>query len=140
MKPTAPFGGLIHFPYSRARPALDEIARQGPPDAHLGHVMRYTDPVDGGWAMPTIAPMIRLLPKGFATRAYRSSDGMIFVGVEGAGRIEVEGHAFDVAAHDVVVVPGWMRYTLAAVGDWVAFSYSDRAAQERLGFWREQRL
>jgi gentisate 1,2-dioxygenase len=84
--------------------------------------------------------MIRLFPAGFTTSPYRSSDGMVFVGVEGRGRIEADGRAFDVAPHDVVVVPGWMKYTLSGVGDWVAFSYSDRAAQERLGFFREQRL
>jgi gentisate 1,2-dioxygenase len=139
-KPTAPFGGLVHFPYARAREALERLARSGAPDAHLGHVFRYEDPVDGGWAMPTIAPMIRLVPAGFATKPYRSSDGMIFIGVEGRGKVEVEGTVYDVEPHDVVVVPGWMKYTLAGVGDWVAFSFSDRAAQERLGFFREQRL
>jgi gentisate 1,2-dioxygenase len=139
-KPTAPFGGLVHFPYARAREALDRLARSGAPDSHLGHLFRYEDPVDGGWAMPTIAPMIRLVPAGFATKPYRSSDGMIFVGVEGRGKLEVEGTTYDLAPHDVVVVPGWMKYTLAAAGDWVLFSFSDRAAQERLGFFREQRL
>jgi len=139
-KPTAPFGGLVHFPYSRARGVLDAMARNGKPDQHLGYLMRYEDPVDGGWAMPTIAPMIRLVPPGFTTRPYRSSDGMVFVGVEGRGRIDVDGSTYDVDPHDVVVVPGWMKYTLAAEGDWVLFSFSDRAAQERLGFFREQRL
>jgi gentisate 1,2-dioxygenase len=42
--------------------------------------------------------------------------------------------------HDVAVVPGWMSYTLHAASDWTVFSFSDRAAQERLGFFREQRL
>jgi len=139
-QPEAPFPGLIHFPYARAREALRQMARKGKPDPHLGHLMRYEDPVEGGWAMPTIAAMIRLVPGGFKTQPYRSSDGMVFVGVEGEGRIEAGGHAFDVAPHDVVVVPGWMKYSLAGVGDWIAFSYSDRAAQERLGFFREQRL
>ena len=117
---------------------LEEAARKGLPDAHLGHLMRYVDPLDGGWAMPTIAPMIRLLPRGFATRPYRSSDSMVFIGVEGRGRLEVDGRTFDIEPHDVVVVPGWMTYTLRAVDDMVLFSYSDRAAQEALGFWREQ--
>ena len=139
-QPNAPFGGLIHFPYTRARAALEEAARKGPPDAHLGHLMRYVDPVDGGWAMPTIAPMIRLLPRGFATRPYRSSDSMVFIGVEGRGRLEVGERAFDLEPHDVAVVPGWMTYTLRAVDEAVIFSYSDRAAQEKLGFFREQRL
>jgi gentisate 1,2-dioxygenase len=33
-----------------------------------------------------------------------------------------------------------MTYTLRANEDFVVFSFSDRAAQEKLGFFREQRL
>jgi gentisate 1,2-dioxygenase len=33
-----------------------------------------------------------------------------------------------------------MAYTLHAAADLVLFSYSDRVAQEKLGFWREQRF
>jgi gentisate 1,2-dioxygenase len=33
-----------------------------------------------------------------------------------------------------------MAYTLHAESDLVLFAYSDRVAQEKLGFWREQRL
>jgi gentisate 1,2-dioxygenase len=139
-EPDARFPGLIHFPYTRAREVLDGMTRGGEPDAHLGYVMRYTDPVDGGWAMPTIASMIRLVPRGFATRPYRSSDSMVFACVEGRGAIEVAGQVFHLEAHDIAVVPGWMPYTLRADEDWVVFSYSDRAAQEKLGFFREQRL
>jgi gentisate 1,2-dioxygenase len=138
--PESPFEGLLHFPYARARQVLDAMARDAAPDAHLGHVMRYASPVDGGWAMPTMATQIRLLPRGFATRPYRSSDGMIVVGVEGSGRLEVGDTVLDMAPHDVAVVPGWMRHTLTATDDWVVFSFSDRAAQEKLGFFREQRL
>ena len=137
---TAPFDGLIHFPYQRAREVLHGMAAAGAPDAHLGHVMRYASPVDGGWAMPTMATMIRLVPEGFATRPYRSSDSMVFVGVEGAGVLEVEGTRFDIAPHDIAVVPGWMAYTLKAAGNWVLFSFSDRSAQEKLGFFRDERL
>ena len=137
---TAPFDGLVHFPYKRARAILGEMASAGAPDAHLGHVMRYKSPVDGGWAMPTIATMIRIVPGGFSTRPYRASDSMIFVGVEGSGTLDVEGNRFEMAPHDIVVVPGWMKYSLSASTDWVLFSYSDRAAQEKLGFFREQRL
>ena len=84
--------------------------------------------------------MIRLLPKGFATQPYRSSDSMVFVAVEGRGELRVGEQRFALTPHDVAVVPGWMPYTLQATDDWVLFSYSDRVAQEKLGFWREQRL
>jgi gentisate 1,2-dioxygenase len=100
--------------------------------------MRYVNPADGGWAMPTMATMIRLVPKGFATRAYRSSDSAVFVAVEGRGHVEAGGVRFDLAPRDIFVVPGWVPYTLHAAGDLVLFSYSDRVAQEKLGFFREE--
>ncbi len=138
--PESAYEGLIHFPYARARESLFALARGGAPDTHLGHLMRYEDPKRGGWAMPTIASMIRLVPKGFATRPYRSSDSMVFAAVEGRGTLEVGDLRFDLAPHDVAVVPGWMPYTLRAADDWVVFSFSDRSAQEKLGFFRDERL
>lgn len=130
---------VFNYPYERTREALFALTRAGAPDAHHGHLMRYVNPVDGGWAMPTMATMVRLVPAGFATRAYRSSDAMVFIGVEGRGTIALGDTRFDVAPHDVVVVPGWTPYTLHADDDWVLFGYSDRVAQEKLGFFREQR-
>jgi gentisate 1,2-dioxygenase len=138
--PESGYDGLIHFPYARAREALFALARNGAPDTHLGHLLPYEDPKHGGWAMPTLASMIRLIPKGFATRPYRSTDSMIFAAVEGRGTLEVGGAKFDLAPHDVAVVPGWMAYTLRASEDWVVFSFSDRSAQEKLGFFRAERL
>ena len=46
---------------------------------------------------------------------------------------------FDFSPHDVFVVPSWEFCQLTAATDCVLFSYSDRAAQEALGFWRERR-
>jgi gentisate 1,2-dioxygenase len=131
---------VFNYPYERTREALFALSRGSDPDPHLGHLMRYVNPVDGGWAMPTMATMIRLLPRGFASRPYRSTDGMIFVAVEGRGHITVEGERLDFEPHDVVVVPGWMRYTLHTDHDEaLLFSYSDRVAQEKLGIFREWR-
>jgi len=131
---------VFNYPYARTREALQALTRAGAPDAHQGHVMRYINPADGGWAMPTIATMIRLLPQGVATRPYRSSDSMVFVAVEGRGELRVGEQRFALTPRDVAVVPGWLPYTLQAAEDLVLFSYSDRVAQEKLGFWREQRL
>jgi gentisate 1,2-dioxygenase len=130
----------IHFPYRASRERLAALATAGAPDPHFGHVLRYLDEATGDWAMPTMATMIRLVPKGFRTRPYRSSDSMVFAVVEGSGRLEVGGRSFDLEARDVVVVPGWSAYEIEAAADLVLFSYSERAAQEKLGFFREQRL
>jgi gentisate 1,2-dioxygenase len=130
---------VFNYPYTRTREALHTLGAAGAPDVHLGHLMRYVNPADGGWAMPTIAAMIRLLPRGFATLPYRSSDSVVFVGVEGEGELRVGEQRFPIAPHDVLVVPGWLAYTLHAASDLVLFSYSDRVAQEKLGLWRELR-
>ena len=131
---------VFNYPYARTREALHALLRAGAPDDHLGHLMRYVNPVDGGWAMPTMATMVRLLPSGFSTRPYQSSDGAVFLVLEGRGRAEIGTQSFELAPRDVFVVPGWMPYTLHATDDFVLFSYSDRVAQEKLGFFREQRL
>lgn len=131
---------VFNYPYSRTREALHALGRAGAPDPHAGHLMRYVNPADGGWAMPTMATMIRLLPRGFATKPYRSTDSMVFVVVEGSGELRVGEQRFVLTPHDVVVVPGWMAHTLHAIEDLVLFSYSDRVAQEKLGLFREHRL
>jgi gentisate 1,2-dioxygenase len=131
---------VFNYPYARTREALHALTRASAPDVHTGHLMRYINPADGGWAMPTMATMIRLLPQGFATLPYRGSDSAVFVVVEGRGELRIGDRHFDLTPHDIVVVPGWMAHTLHAQTDLVLFSYSDRVAQEKLGFFREQRL
>jgi len=79
-------------------------------------------------------------PGDFGTQPYRSSDSTIFISVEGRGEIRVGAERFEMAPHDIVVVPGWMTSTLHAGDEFVLFSYSDRVAQEKLGFFREQRF
>jgi gentisate 1,2-dioxygenase len=132
---------VFNYPWARTREALHALTKAGAPDPHTGHLMRYVNPLDGGWAMPTMATMVRLLPAGFATAPYRSSDSMVFTAVEGQGEIHVGDQVLALGPRDIAVVPGWMQYTLhAGSADWAVFSYSDRVAQEKLGFWREQRL
>jgi gentisate 1,2-dioxygenase len=129
----------IHFPYARARAALDALA-SGPGDPHAGHVHRYGDPTTGCWPTPTMAMTLRLVKKGTATRPYQATDGAVFVAVEGRGRIQVAGRDFEVSPRDIIAVPGWVPDAIHASDDLVLFSFSDRAAQEKLGLFREQRL
>ena len=130
---------IFNYPYARTREALAKFSLAGAPDAHQGYVMRYANPVDGGWAMPTMATTIRLLPKGFATQTYRSSDSAIFVVLEGATMLNVGGQTLVLLPNDIAVVPGWMPYTLHASEESILFCFSDRVAQEKLGFFREAR-
>jgi gentisate 1,2-dioxygenase len=100
--------------------------------------LRYANPLTGGSVMPTMSAALQLLAAGFETQPYRSTDGTVFVVVEGGGRVAIGDAQYEFAPHDTFVVPPWQPYRLEAAGETVLFSYSDRAAQEALGFFREE--
>ncbi len=130
---------IFNYPYSRSRDALETMKNQQEWDPCHGLKMRYVNPVDGAYAMPTIAPFLQLLPAGFKTEVYRSTDATVFVATEGRGRTTIDGHSFDWGPRDIFVAPSWKAIEHEAFDEAVLFSYSDRVAQEKLGFWREHR-
>jgi len=101
--------------------------------------MRFINPASGDYAMPTIGTFIQLLPKGFSTRPYRSTDGTVYVAVEGSGETRIGEQVLRWQPHDIFVTPSWMPVSHQAEDEAVLFSYSDRPVQEKLGLWREQR-
>jgi gentisate 1,2-dioxygenase len=136
---------VFNYPYSRTREALERLRRAEQWDPCHGLKMRYTNPITGNHAMATMATFIQLLPKGFATAAYRSTDATIFVPIEGKGRSTISmrsGEEFVVEwnKRDIFVVPSWHRARHEAIdSDAVIFSYSDRPIQEALHLFREDR-
>ena len=69
---------VISYPYARSREALAALAKNGEPDACHGWKMQFINPLTGGPAMPTIGAFLQLLPKGFRSSPYRSTDGTVF--------------------------------------------------------------
>lgn len=130
---------IFSYPYSRSREALEVMRRGAEWDPCHGLKLRYTNPATGDFAMSTIASFLQLLPKGFVTAQYRSTDATIFVVVEGTGTTVVGDQTFHWAPRDVFIVPSWNEVSHRPDTDAVLFSCSDRAAQEKLGFFRENR-
>ena len=132
---------LFHYPYAQWRSALDAMAAAAEIDPHLGHALEFVNPADGGPVMPTIAAHVRLLPAGFTTRPRKSSDGTIFVVVEGRGTARLDAgtgaREIPLAPRDIVVVPSWQELVLDADETLVLFAYSDKASQEKLQLYRE---
>ncbi len=130
---------IFNYPYARSRQALETMKSQQDWDACHGLKMRYINPVDGAFAMPTISPFLQLLADGFNSLPYRSTDATVFVATEGHGRTTIDGQAFDWGPRDIFVAPSWKWIEHETRDEAVLFSYSDRVAQQKLGFWREQR-
>lgn len=135
----APTSPIFNYPYERSREALEQLRRQDEWDPCHGVKMRYVNPVDGGWAMPTIGTTLQLLPKDFVSVPYRSTDATVFVPLEGGGRTRVRDKTITWGPRDVFVVPSWHEVVHEADDDAVLFAYSDRPIQEKLGLFRERR-
>lgn len=137
---------VFNYPYDRTREALESMRRLGEWDVCHGLKMRYTNPVTDSHAMATMGTFVQLLPAGFSTAAYRSTDATIFVPIEGRGRSVVSsrtpgGAEFVVewGKRDVFVVPSWQRVRHEAVEDSVLFSFSHRPIQQALHLFQEDR-
>jgi gentisate 1,2-dioxygenase len=138
-RPEVKTSPVFNYPYARTREALENLARDGAADPYHGHKLRYVNPASGEFAMPTIATFVQLLPAGFASQPYRSTDGTVFVVVEGTGETRIGDTVFAWEPHDIFVVPSWMTHTHRTQSETVLFSFSDRVVQEKLGLWRETR-
>lgn len=131
---------LFSYPYSRTREALETLRKTGPWDPCHGLKMRYVNPATGRDVMATIGACIQLLPKGFTTEPYRSTDATVFVAMEGSGRTRI-GSEFvaEWRPREIFVVPSWAPVVHEAESDAVLFSFSSRPVHEVLGLFREQR-
>ena len=89
--------------------------------------------------MPTIGTFLALLPGGFTTAPYRSTDGTVYSVVEGTGETVIGDTAIHWKPRDLFIVPSWHQHRHRAASDAVMFSFSDRPTQEALSLWREER-
>jgi gentisate 1,2-dioxygenase len=129
---------IFSYPYSRTRDALYALERNGEVDAWHGVKMKYINPTTGGWAMPTIATCMQLLPKGFRGKPHRSTDGTVYCVTEGRGTAQIGEQSFHFEPQDVFVVPSWATLSFSTDEDAVLFSFSDRPIHDALGILREE--
>ncbi len=132
---------LFHYPYAEWRASLEALASGGAMiDPQLGHALEFFNPADGGSIMATISAHVRLLPAGFESRDRRSTDGTVFVVVEGRGEVVIEGDRIPLYPRDILVVPSWRASRFRADTELILFGYSDKACQEKLDLYREENL
>ena len=129
---------VFAYPYQRTRATLFDLRSRGAAHPVHGYKMQFINPATGGYAMPSIATFVQLLPAGFQGTDYRCTDSTVFHCIEGEGTVAVDDQSMSFAARDTLVVPSWSQHRLQADADTVLFSFSDRPLQRMLGLWREQ--
>jgi gentisate 1,2-dioxygenase len=130
---------IFNYPYHYTREALELAKTRNEWDACHGLKLKFSNPETGDFAMPTIGTFIQLLPKGFKTARYRSTDATVFAAIEGKGRSRIAEQTFEWGPRDLFVVPSWQWVTHEADEDSVLFSFSDRPVQQKLDLFREDR-
>ena len=130
---------VINYPYARAKEVLYSLKSHERADAWSGHMLKYINPMTGDWALPRLATCMRLMPAGFASKPYRSTESTVFAVVEGRGVSRIGESEFSWGEKDIFVAPSWVLQEHQSHQDSIIFSYSDRAAQEKLGLFRETR-
>lgn len=130
---------LFVFPFLKTRESLG-ASSSNDIDPHLGYKLRYVNPATGGSPMNTIGAFAQRLPAGFETHLYRSTDGTIYVCLEGRGSAEIGSESIAFEENDVFVVPTWTSLRLHASTETILFSFSDRPAQQALGLWRQEKI
>ena len=131
---------VLSYPYERTRDALQKMRQSNVWDQLHGLKLKHSNPLNGDYVLPTIATFAQLLPKGFkSSMAWRATESSVSIILEGRGRTRIEDQTFEWGPRDIVVTPNWCWTEIEADDDAIIFNYSDRAALEKLGFWREER-
>ena len=127
------------YPWQSSLDRLLQIPNSQMDPVH-GFKLRYVDPKTGKDPLTTIAAFLQMLPKGFKGQTYRSTEHTVMNVAQGSCTLELGTQTYYLETHDVMVVPSWETYRIFSKDGAVIFSFSDRSAQQALGFWREEYL
>jgi len=133
---------LLHYSFDKTRDALLTLSKDKGVkiDPAHGFKLRYSNPLDGAYPFKTMAAFMQMLPKGFNGLKYRTTENTVFNVAYGNCQVRLKDRTLDVRTHDVFVIPSWESFSFLAEEETMMFSFSDRAAQQSLEFWREEIL
>jgi gentisate 1,2-dioxygenase len=132
---------LMHYPWAATRQALQELDALDRGSPYDGLLMEYTNPVDGGPVMPTLACYVQMLRPGQRTEAHRHTSSAVYHVVEGKGCSVVGGEVLEWEDKDVFAVPGWTGHHHVNLSDRdpaFLFSFTDIPIMRALDLLREE--
>jgi len=109
-------------------------------DPYDGRLLRYINPVTGGYTYPTMSCEIQLLKGKEFTRAPRHTSTAIYHVVRGQGRSRVGEGYLEWKQGDTFVVPLWQWHAHENISndEAVLFSLTDRPVMDALQLYREE--
>ena len=136
----APNSPILNYKFERTYEALKALAADTDGSPFDGICVEFTNPLNGGPAMATIACFATLLRPGQHTQAHRHVGGTIYHVIQGTGSSIIAGERFDWGPKDTFVVPSWYFHEHIADEEAVLFSYNDSPVLQALSLYREEAM
>ncbi|ALC11969.1 cupin domain-containing protein [Sphingopyxis sp. 113P3] len=131
-----PYSPVMVYRWDAVRDALRNLADVSEGSPFDGHMMRYANPLTGGWALQTMGAHMQRLPGGFCGKAHRHTGNVVYNVAGGHGYSLIGGQRFDWQRHDIFCVPAWTWHehvNLDPVDEAFLFSFNDFPVMEALG-------
>ncbi|WP_282946510.1 MULTISPECIES: cupin domain-containing protein [unclassified Sphingopyxis] len=138
-----PFSPTMVYRWEQVRDAIWNFAKVSGGSPFDGHIMRYSNPQTGGWALQTMGAHMQMLKGGLHTRAHRHTGNVVYNVAQGRGYSVIGGRRFDWAEHDIFCVPAWTWHehvNLDPSEEAFLFSFNDFPVMEALGVRIEEAL
>lgn len=129
------YSPVMVYRWEKTQQALVDLAKVQEPCPHDGHMIRYSNPLTGGWAMKTMGANMQMLPHGFTGKAHRHTGNVVYNVAQGSGYSIIDGIRFDWSEHDIFCVPAWTWHEHVNSGsdDAFLFSFNDFPVMDALG-------
>ena len=131
-----PHSPVMVYRWEVVRDALSSLAEVSEGSPFDGHMVRYANPLTGGWALQTMGAHMQMLPGGFRGKAHRHTGNVVYNVVSGRGYSIIAGQRFAWEPHDIFCVPAWTWHehvNLDSSEEAFLFSFNDFPVMEALG-------
>lgn len=138
-----PYSPVMVYRWEATRDALRNLGELSEGSVFDGHMVRYSNPLTGGWAMSTMGAHMQMLKPGFRSRAHRHTGNVVYNVASGRGYSVIGGERFDWQMHDIFCVPAWTWHehvNLDPSEEAFLFSFNDFPVMEALGVKLEEPL
>jgi gentisate 1,2-dioxygenase len=138
-----PWSPIMVYRWEAVEEALHRLAAVSEGSPFDGHMLRYSNPLTGGWALRTMGANMQMLAPGLHTQAHRHTGNVIYNVAQGRGHSIVGGVQIDWTEHDIFCVPAWTWHEHVnddSQAPAFLFSFNDFPVMESLGVFIEEAL
>mgnify|MGYP001806587455 FL=1 len=131
-----PYSPVMVYRWEATRDALWNLGKVSVGTPFDGHMVRYSNPLTGGWALQTMGAHMQMLKPGFRGKAHRHTGNVVYNVAGGRGYSIIGGERFDWGTHDIFCVPAWTWHehvNLDPSEEAFLFSFNDFPVMEALG-------